>query len=112
VIKQTRSRVLRGVPVTEGKLLSIFEPTARILRRGKLHKPTEFGALVKVQESEGGIVTDIGVTTTGHDSGLLVSSVERHIEVFGVARSWQPPIAVSSRSSENSESKSSGCAVP
>ncbi len=87
VIKQTRSRVIRGVPVTEGKLLSIFEPNTRILRRGKLHKPTEFGALVKVQECEGGIVTDIGVVTSGHDSALLVSSVERHIEVFG-----KPPI--------------------
>jgi transposase, IS5 family len=85
VIKQTRSRVIRGVPVTEGKLLSIFEPHTRILRRGKLHKPTEFGALVKVQECEGGIVTDVGVVTTKHDSALLVSSVQRHIEVFGKA---------------------------
>ena len=87
VIKQTRARVIRGVPVTEGKLLSIFEPHTRILRRGKLHKPTEFGALVKVQECEGGIVTDIGVVATNHDSALLVPSVERHIEVFG-----KPPI--------------------
>ena len=37
VIKQTRARVLRGVPISEGKLLSIFESGARILRRGKLH---------------------------------------------------------------------------
>ena len=85
VIKQTRARVIRGKPVTEGKLISIFEPTTRVLRRGKLHKPTEFGKLVKVQEAEAGIVTDIAVVDTNHDSALLVSSVERHIEVFGVA---------------------------
>src|SRR5262245_13384819 len=85
VIRQTRSRVIRDVPVTDGKLLSIFEPDVRVLRRGKLHKPTEFGALVKVQEAEGGIVTDVGIVDGNHDSVLLVPAVERHIEVFGVA---------------------------
>lgn len=89
VIRQTRARVLRGVPISEGKLLSIFESGARILRRGKLHKPTEFGALVKVQEAEGGLVTDVTIVDGNHDSQLLVSSVERHIEVFG-----KPPIMV------------------
>jgi IS5 family transposase len=85
VIRQTRARILRGVANSEGKLLSIFEPEARILRRGKLHKPTEFGALVRVQEAEGGVVTDIGVVDGHRDSDLLVPAVERHIEVFGKA---------------------------
>lgn len=90
VIRQTRARVIRGLPSADGKLLSIFEPTARVLRRGKLHKPTEFGALVKVQESEGGIVTDVAVVDSHHDSTLLVPSVERHIEIFG-----KPPVMAS-----------------
>jgi IS5 family transposase len=90
VIRQTRARVLRGQTSSDGKLISIFEPDARILRRGKLHKPTEFGALVKVQESEGGIVTDLAIVDTHHDSALLVPSVERHIEIFGA-----PPIVAS-----------------
>ncbi|MDD9940848.1 MAG: ISNCY family transposase, partial [Myxococcales bacterium] len=85
VVSQTRARVVRGVTNSEGKLISIFEPTSRILRRGKLHKPTEFGQLVIVQEAEGGIVTDACVTDAGHDSELLVSTVERHIELFGKA---------------------------
>lgn len=85
VVRQTRARILRGITNSEGKLLSLFEPTARILRRGKLHKPTEFGVLVKVQEADGGIVTDIGIVPGHHDSTLLVSSVERHIEVFNRA---------------------------
>ena len=90
VIRQTRARVLRGHTTSDGKLVSIFEPHARILRRGKLHKPTEFGALVKVQEPEGGIVTDLAVVETHHDAALLVPSVERHIEIFGA-----PPILAS-----------------
>ena len=86
VIRQTRARVLDSDTRSEGKIISIFEPHARILRRGKLHKPTEFGSMVHVQEADGGIVTDIGVTTK-HDAALLVPAVERHIELFG-----RPPI--------------------
>ncbi len=85
VVKQTRARILRGVPNSDGKIISIFEPYARIMRRGKLHRPTEFGVLVKVQEAEGGVVTDVAIVPTTHDSQLLVPSVERHIEVFGSA---------------------------
>jgi IS5 family transposase len=85
VIRQTRARIIRGVPNSEGKILSIFETGARILRRGKLHKPTEFGSLVLVQEAEGGVVTDVGIVDGHHDSQLLVPAVERHIEVFGKA---------------------------
>jgi IS5 family transposase len=82
VVRQTRARVIRGESRSEGKIISIFEPGARILRRGKLHKPTEFGQMVVVQEAEGGLVTNIDVVEA-HDSALLVPAVERHIEVFG-----------------------------
>jgi IS5 family transposase len=85
VVRQTRARILHDVPNSDGKIISIFEPYARIMRRGKLHRPTEFGALVKVQEADGGIVTDIGVVTTNNDAPLLVPSVERHVAVFGHA---------------------------
>lgn len=90
VIRQTRARIIRGVTNSSGKLISIFEPHAQILRRGKLHRPTEFGNLVKVQEAENGIITDIGVVAAKHDSLLLVPAVERHVEVFG-----SPPKLVS-----------------
>jgi hypothetical protein len=46
-------------------------------------RPTEFGVVVKVQEAEGGIVTDIGVDEARSDSGLLLPSVEIHKTLFG-----------------------------
>ena len=92
VIRQTRARVLHGESRSEGKIISLFDPSARILRRGKLHKPTEFGRTVVVQEAEGGLVTDIGVTAA-HDTALLVPAVERHIAVFGHA----PTLAATDR---------------
>jgi IS5 family transposase len=93
VIRQTRARIVRGVTNSSGKLISIFETYAQILRRGKLHRPTEFGNLVKVQEAENGIITDIGVVPEKQDSPLLVPAVERHIEVFGRA----PKVAATDR---------------
>lgn len=89
VLKQTAARVLHGETRSEGKLVSIFEPETQILRRGKFHMPTEFGQLVKVQEAEGGIITDIDVVAGKNDQPLLAPSVDRHIEVFA-----RPPALV------------------
>ena len=85
VIRQTRWRVLRGESRTPGKIVSLFEPWAQIIRKGKLHQPTEFGACVKVQEADGGIVTDVAVDDVRADALLLVPVVERHIKLFGRA---------------------------
>jgi transposase, IS5 family len=85
VVRQARARVMRGVTDSAGKLISLFEPEAQILRRGKPHKPTEFGELVKVQEAEGGIVTDVGLVPDKADAPLLVPAVERHATLFGRA---------------------------
>src|SRR5205814_3823621 len=83
VVRQTRGRIVHGVTTGADKLVSLFEPAAQILRRGKLHRPTEFGALVKVQETEGGIVTEIAVVDGKNDAPLLVPAVEGHGRVFG-----------------------------
>jgi len=85
VIRQTRGRVLRGETRTPGKIVSLFEPWAQIIRKGKLHQPTEFGACVKVQEADGGIVTDVAVDDARADASLLVPAVEHHIRLFGRA---------------------------
>jgi IS5 family transposase len=83
VLAQTRARILRGETTSAGKLVSLFEPTAQILRRGKPHRPTEFGRLVEVHETEGGIVTAVGVVDSKADAPLLVPAVEQHRVVFG-----------------------------
>lgn len=82
VVAQTKQRIFKGVTKSSIKIVSVFEPDTRILRRGKTHKPTEYGQMVKVQEAEGGIVTDVAVVTE-HDTKLLVPSVEHHRHVFG-----------------------------
>jgi IS5 family transposase len=61
VMKQTRARIFRGNPRSEGKLVSLFEPSTEVIRKGKAGKPNEFGKMVKLQEAENQIITDYQV---------------------------------------------------
>src|SRR5882672_9223117 len=45
VMKQTRARIFRGDTHAEGKILSVFEPSTEIIRKGKAGKPNEFGKM-------------------------------------------------------------------
>jgi hypothetical protein len=63
------------------KIVTIFEPQTKIIRRGQAGRTTEFGQMVKVQKAEGGVITVRVVE--GLDHALLVPSVDRHQEVFG-----------------------------
>jgi transposase len=48
VITQTKERVWGGNCHVEGKVLSLFEPHTEVIRKGKAHKPNEFGRLVRI----------------------------------------------------------------
>ena len=84
VIGQTRARIFEGDTHYPSKVLSIFEPHTESIRKGKAAKPTEFGKLVKIQETEGQLVTDYEVCTTRiADQDLWVPSLKKHLELFG-----------------------------
>ena len=86
VMRQTRERVLRGNTQAEGKLLSIFETHTEVIRKGKAHKPNEFGKLVLIQEAENQIVTHYEVCDQRPaDSTLLIGCLEHHVAQFGQA---------------------------
>jgi IS5 family transposase len=79
VMKQTRARIFRGNTRSEGKLLSLFEPSTEVIRKGKAGKPNEFGKMVKLQEAENQIITDYEVyDRRPYDSDLLVAAIEKH----------------------------------
>ena len=84
VIRQAKARVLGGDVHVPGKLVSVFEPSMEVIRKGKASKPTEFGKMIKIQEAENQIVTDYEVfEKRPSDSDLLVPAVEKHREQFG-----------------------------
>jgi IS5 family transposase len=79
VIAQSRARIFRGDTRTQGKLLSLFEPSTEVIRKGKAGKPNEFGKMVKLQEAENQIVTDYEVYDhRPSDADLLVPAIETH----------------------------------
>ncbi len=84
VIRQTRARVCRGITDWPDKLLSLFVPRTAVIRKGKAHKPNEFGRLIDIVEVENGIVADYRVLDGNPDDGsLLLPALERHQQRFG-----------------------------
>jgi hypothetical protein len=61
----------------EGKIVSVFEPSTEVIRKGKAAKPTEFGKMIKLQEAETQIVVDYEVyDRRPYDSDVLIPSIE------------------------------------
>jgi transposase, IS5 family len=84
VMKQTRARIFRGNTRSDGKLLSLFEPSTEVIRKGKAGKPNEFGKMVKLQEAENQIITDYEVyARRPNDADLLVAAIETHQALLG-----------------------------
>jgi IS5 family transposase len=84
VMKQTRARIFHGNTRSEGKLVSLFEPSTEIIRKGKASKPTEFGKMVKLQEAENQIITAYEVyARRPYDSDLLIPAIDTHHALLG-----------------------------
>src|SRR6201988_1004899 len=84
VMKQTRARIYRGDTRSQGKLLSVFEPSTEVIRKGKAGKPNEFGKMVKLQEAENQIVIDFEVyDQRPNDADLLIPAIELHQAAIG-----------------------------
>jgi transposase, IS5 family len=83
VIRQTKQRVVLGKKAAE-KVLSLFEPHTQVIRKGKAHKPNEFGRLVRLDEVENGIVSGYEVVPGNQaDTESWRPALEHHQECFG-----------------------------
>lgn len=84
VIRQTKARIFGGNVHFADKILSLFEPSTEVIRKGKAGKPTEFGKMVKVQEAENQIVVDYEVyDRRPHDAELLIAAIDAHHAKLG-----------------------------
>lgn len=83
ILDQTRARLLGGDTHVPDKVLSLFEPHTEAIRKGKIAKPTEFGKLVTIQESEHQIITGYAVhDRRPADMTLWVPALDHHIAIF------------------------------
>jgi IS5 family transposase len=86
VITQTKERVWGGNCHVEDKVLSLFEAHTEVIRKGKAHKPNEFGRLVRIDEVENGIVSGYQVLIGNPDDRTgWMPALERHRTAFGKA---------------------------
>jgi IS5 family transposase len=84
VMYQTRARIFRGNTHVEGKILSVFEPSTEVIRKGKAGKPNEFGKMIKLQEAENQIIVDYEVyAQRPNDSDLLIAAITAHHAKLG-----------------------------
>src|ERR1700732_5119071 len=84
VMHQTNARVFAGDTPSENKIVSLFEPSTEVIRKGKAGKPTEFGKIVKLQEAENQIVVAYEVyDRRPSDSDLLLAAIETHQATLG-----------------------------
>jgi IS5 family transposase len=84
VIMQTKERVWGGNCHVEGKVLSLFEPHTEVIRKGKAHKPNEFGRLVRIDEVEHGIVSGYQVLPGNpDDTTAWMPALQQHQACFG-----------------------------
>jgi IS5 family transposase len=78
VIAQTQ-QVLGGNVHIKDRLISLFDPDARPIKKGNLRRPTEFGYKVCVTDEDRGFVTDYEVSRGNPaDTTVLVPAIERH----------------------------------
>ena len=84
VVAQTKARVFGGDKHVDGKVLSLFEEHTQVIRKGKAHKPTEFGRLVRVDEVENGIVSNYAVANGNpSDTEQWAPALSQHQTQFG-----------------------------
>lgn len=82
VIKQTEA-VLRGERHLPHRLVSLFDPGARPIVRGKARAPVEFGRKLLLGDTDGGIITTYEVLEGNPaDSQLLCPGVKGHRRLF------------------------------
>lgn len=91
IIETTEKVIGQTLKVNEGntkipdRIISLHDPDARPIRKGKLKNPTEFGYKLEITENEDRIITDYKVHIGNpNDDTLLLKAVERHIKKTGV----------------------------
>jgi transposase, IS5 family len=87
VISTAERANLKGetVPARE-RVFSLFEPHTELIKRGKIHKPVEFGHVVLLSQTKEKFISDYAVMEHQiPDPQLAAACVARHERLFGEA---------------------------
>jgi IS5 family transposase len=73
VLTQTRLRLAGDMPDGSGRLVSLHDPDARPIKKGRIGKPVEFGYLAQVLDNSDGVVLDHSVHVGNPADGPLLA---------------------------------------
>jgi IS5 family transposase len=73
VVAQTRGRLSGAMPEGSTRLVSLHDPDARPIKKGRMGKPVEFGYLAQVVDNAEGIVLDHSVHRGNPPDGPLLA---------------------------------------
>jgi IS5 family transposase len=86
IVGQTRQRLAGEIPYGATRVVSLHDPDARPIRKGRLGKPVEFGYKAQVVDNADGIVVDhLVVKGNPPDAPMLRPAIERITKRFGRA---------------------------
>ena len=86
IVAQTRIRLAGQTPQSATRLVSLHDPDARPIRKGRIGKPVEFGYKAQVTDNAEGIVLDhVVMKGNPNDAPLLVPAISRIKVRFGRA---------------------------
>jgi transposase, IS5 family len=78
IVAQTRSRIAGQLPQSATRLVSLHDPDARPIRKGRIDRPVEFGYKAQVADNDDGIILDYSVEYgAAPDGPQLAPAVER-----------------------------------
>jgi IS5 family transposase len=85
ILDQTQQK-LAGVESIPERIVSFHDPEARVIRKGKLHKPNEFGRSMQLVQDASGIILDYEIYCGNpSDKTELVPIIKRFKRRFGRA---------------------------
>jgi len=61
IVAQTRSRLAGQLPPSAARLVSLHDPDARPIRKGRIDRPVEFGYKAQVTDNDDGIILDYAI---------------------------------------------------
>jgi transposase, IS5 family len=84
IIDQTRTRLTDDTPPGASRLVSLHDPDARPIVKGRLGKPVEFGYKAQITDNADGLVLDYDVHIGNPpDADLIVLAIERVVRRVG-----------------------------
>jgi IS5 family transposase len=78
IARQTSQRLAGVTPDGATRLVSLHDPDARPIRKGRLGKPVEFGYKAQIVDNDDGVVLDHNVEAGNpYDAAMLVPAIQR-----------------------------------